>query len=278
MFYKKRLNNNAVVAVDSSGNEQILTGCGLGFKIKIGEIVDESKVEKIFTLKDTTANQRLQELLKTLPVEYISVAEEIVAYAQQSIEKVNESAIVSLSDHIYMAVERKKQGITVKNMMLWDIKKFYRDEFLIGEYALNLIQQKVGVQLDEDEAGFIALHIVNAQLDLHLKSVQKITKLMQEIETIVRMTFAINLDVNSVYYYRFITHLKFFAERLFSGKIYEGDDIDNMLEIVCKKYPKAYECVDKIAAFVAKKYAYDLSNEELLYLTIHISRVVQKHK
>lgn len=279
MYYKKRLNNNVVVAIDEDNNEQILMGKGLGFKVEIGTVVDESKIEKIFTLKDTNANQRLQELCKTVPVEHIELAEEIVNYARIHVDnKLNENVIVSLCDHIYMAVERKKQNIEVKNMMLWDIKRFYRDEYLVGKYSIGLIYKRFGVLLSDDEAGFIALHIVNAQLDLHTKSVNEITIVMQEIETIVRMTFAISLDMNSVYYYRFITHLKFFAERLFSGKLCENQDVDNMLELIKTKYEKAYNCVMKIAQFIEQKYKYQLSQEEILYLSIHISRIVQISK
>lgn len=101
---------------------------------------------------------------------------------------------------------------------------------------------------------------------------------MQEIETIVRMTFSIDLDVESVYYYRFITHLKFFAERLFSNKTYQDQDVDNMLEIVEMKYPKEYACVEKISKFIEKQYGYKLSKEEMLYLCIHVSRIVSVSK
>lgn len=180
LFYKKRLNNNAVVVADENGNEQILTGKGLGFNAKIGAVVDKSKIEKIFTLKNDTDNQRLQELLKTVPVEYLELAEEIINYARIHIDnEINASAIIALCDHIYMAAERKQQGIDVKNLMLWDIKKFYRDEYGVGVYAVELVKRRFQVELTEDEAGFIALHIVNAQLDLHAKSVNEITQLMQ---------------------------------------------------------------------------------------------------
>ena len=277
--YKKRLNNNVVVALDEQGQEQILTGKGIGFQVEAGSFVDEKKIEKVFTLKDTTANKRLQELFQTIPVEHVELAEEIISYAKIHIDnQLNENVIVSLCDHIYMAVERKKQDIEVKNVMLWDIQKFYRDEYQIGKYAVKLIEERFGVQLNDDEAGFIALHIVNAQLDMHTKTVKEITKVMQEIETIVRMTFSIALDEDSVYYYRFITHLKFFAQRLFSGKSYAGTDVDNMLELVQCKYPKACECVEKIAHFLKQKYGYSLSEEEILYLSIHISRIVQVSK
>lgn len=279
MIYKKRLNNNVVVAVDEKGNEKILTGKGLGFQMPAGEVVDETRVEKTFELVDSTANKRLQELFKTIPIEHVSLAEDIVSYAKKSIPgRINDNVIVSLCDHIYMAVERKKQDIEVKNVMLWDIQKFYRDEYNVGLYALEQIKKNFDVSLSEDEAGFIALHIVNAQLDTKTKTVKEITKVMQDIETIVRITFSIDLDTTSVYYYRFITHLKFFAERLFSNNTYKDQDVNNMFDLVKMKYKQEVACVNKIAAFLEKQYNYELSDEEMLYLSIHISRIVQVSK
>ena len=125
---------------------------------------------------------------------------------------------------MYMAVERKKQGIEVKNVLLWDIQKFYRDEYKVGRYAIALIRERFGVELSEDEAGFIALHIVNGQLHLETKSVREITTL---------------------------------------------------LELIREKYPQDVECVLDIAAFLKQRYGYTLSEEEILYLSIHVSRIHQ---
>lgn len=279
MKYKKRVNNNVVIAVDEQGNEQILTGRGIGFQITKGAEVDASRIEKVFTLKDETANQRLQELFQTIPVEHVNLAEDILDYARIHISNpIQENVLVSLCDHMYMAVERKKQGIDVHNVLLWDIQKFYRDEYEVGKYAIEKIQENFGVRLADDEAGFIALHLVNGQLDMESKTVKEITQVMQEIETIVRMTFSVELDVDSVYYYRFITHLKFFAERLFSKKTYEQQDVDNILDIVTLKYPAECACVEKISSFIQKRYGYTLSEEEKLYLCIHIARIIQVSK
>lgn len=99
--------------------------------------------------------------------------------------------------------------------------------------------------------------------------------LMQEIERIVRIDFAIDINTDSIYYDRFISHLKFFAERVFSHKTFTGQEVDGLLDVIIQKYPKAYACVNKISAFLTKKYAYTLSEEEILYLSIHISRIVQ---
>lgn len=279
MVQKKRLNNNVIIALDEDGSEVILAGCGLGFQTKDGMAVDESKVEKTFVLTDTRMKEQFKELLKNIPIEHVKLADDIISYARIHVNsRISENVIIALCDHIYMAVERKKQGIDVKNVLLWDIKRYYQAEYQAGLYAVKLVREKFGVELQEDEAGFIALHIVNAQMDLHTKTVSEVTKVMQEIETIVRITFRVKLDEESVYYHRFISHLKFFAERVFSGKSYDGQDMAGLSGVIRAQYGDAYECSLKIAAFMEKEYRYHLSEEEILYLSIHIARIVKVMK
>ncbi|MDO5411463.1 MAG: PRD domain-containing protein [Lachnospiraceae bacterium] len=81
---------------------------------------------------------------------------------------------------------------------------------------------------------------------------------------------------DDVYYYRFITHLKFFAKRLIEQKTYQDEESDDLLDVIKKKYQNAYRCVEKIGQFIDRKYEYQLSKEELLYLTIHIERVINR--
>ncbi|MDE6970063.1 MAG: PRD domain-containing protein, partial [Eubacterium sp.] len=81
---------------------------------------------------------------------------------------------------------------------------------------------------------------------------------------------------DNVYYYRFITHLKFFAKRLVDHNNYQDDENDDLLEVIRQKYAKSYQCVEKITQFISKKYGYVMSREEQLYLTIHIARAIHK--
>ncbi|WP_347452272.1 PRD domain-containing protein [Clostridium baratii] len=174
--------------------------------------------------------------------------------------------------------KRIKNNITVKNALLWEIKRFYKKEFEIGLKALELIEEKTHVRLPLDEAGFIALHIVNAQLDIEQPKIQEITKLIEEILTIVRINFKIEFNEDSVFYYRFITHLRYFAQRLFSNKTYNSDTDEELVNIIKIKYAKEFECVNKIKTFISKKYNYELSNDEYVYLTIHIAKVIEDSK
>ena len=80
-------------------------------------------------------------------------------------KKLNEIIYVSLTEHIHGAIERYHQGIQVKNPLLMEIKRLFADEYEIGRRALEMIHQDFGVLFEEDEAGYIAYHIVNAELN-----------------------------------------------------------------------------------------------------------------
>ncbi|MBW6411607.1 BglG family transcription antiterminator LicT [Clostridium weizhouense] len=277
MIIHKILNNNVIVILNENEEEQVVMGRGIAFKKRVGDNVDENIVDKVFSLSDKNMTNKLQELLKDFPLEYVELSDEIIKYAKLRLGKrLNDNLILSLSDHIRTAVERHLEGIDMKNVLLWDIKRFYKDEFAVGLEALKMISDNLNVELIEDEAGFIALHIVNSLMDETIDNVYDITKVMQEILNIVKYCLNITFDEESVYFYRFITHIKFFAQRLITKKTFDDENDDSLLSIIKEKYKESYKCVNKITEFIYKKYNYIISNEEKLYLTIHIARIFNK--
>lgn len=280
MKIDKILNNNVVVVKDPNGTEQIVMGRGLAFQKRVGDDLGDKVIDKVFTLTNTDALTKFQELVVDIPIEHVEIAEEIISYAKTHLgKKLNEMIYISLVDHVYTSIIRASEGIHIRNALLWDIRRFYPDEFKIGLHALDLIEESFGIRLEEDEAGFIALHLVNAELDeQHIQNMYEITKIMQEVTNIVKYHFQVEFDEDNVYYYRFITHLKFFAQRLVNGTTYGGEDDDGLLEVIKNKYKNSYSCVLKISDFIASKYKYSISAEEKVYLTIHVERVIYKTK
>lgn len=274
----KILNNNVIVSKNKHDKEIIAMGKGIAFKKKVGEHIEDELIDKVYTLSDEVSS-KFQELAAEIPVEHMKISDDIIKYVKLKLgKKLNDSIYLSLCDHISTAILRHEEGVDVKNVLLWDIKKFYKDEFEIGKHGLEMIKEKLNVQLNEDEAGFIALHIVNAEMDEKLETIYEVTKVMQEILNIVKYFFHIDFDEDSVYFYRFITHLKFFAHRLITKSSYQDEQSDDLLELIKIKYKNAYACCLKIKQFLKTNYAYDLSQEETLYLTIHIARVVYKNE
>ncbi|MFE8103545.1 transcriptional antiterminator BglG [Brenneria goodwinii] len=273
MKIAKILNNNVVTVIDENNNESVVMGRGLGFKKQTGDSLDESLIEKVFALKSGELTSRLRELLSEIPLEVITTADRIISLAKERLPgKLQNSIYISLTDHCHFAIERHKQGVNIRNVLLWEIKRLYQKEFLVGVEALDIIEQRLSVRLPEDEAGFIALHLVNAQLDSEMPEVIHITKIMQEILNIVK--YQLNLDYNeqALSYHRFVTHLKFFAQRLIGKNTVFSDD-ESLHDVVKEKYQLAYQCAEKIQAHIDQQYRYCLTKEELMFLTIHIERV-----
>ena len=277
MIIQRILNNNVVIVKNKKGQEEIVCGKGIAFKKKVGEFVDVSAINKVFTLRGRKELEYFQELWEEIPVEYFKVADDVVGMIKLELgKKISDTLYISLIDHIYMAVQRSEKGIQVRNAMMWDIQRFYPEEFHLGEKALGMIQKKLNVSLLQDEAAFIALHIVNASADgSDMTKVLEITKLIGEIETIVKRYYRMEFENESVYYYRFVTHLKFLAQRLVTKTTYDEEESE-LFTMVRDKYDQSYQCVERIAKFIQEEYHCGLSGEEKLYLTIHIERVTEK--
>lgn len=274
----KILNNNAAVVKDDTGQEQIVMGRGICFKKRPGEEIGRDMVDKIFCLSTADASSKFQVLVQDVPMEHITLGEEIIAKAKEQLGSgLNDMIYISLIDHVHTSIMRFLDGVTVKNVLLWDIRRFYKEEFRIGLWALERIWQECHVRLPEDEAGFIALHLANARMDKGIMhNMYEITRIIQEVSNIVRYYFRVDFNEEDVYYYRFITHLKFFAKRLVEHNAHSDEEGDDLWVVIRKKYPEAFQCTERIGAFVARKYGYLISKEEQLYLAIHIERVVNK--
>ena len=117
-------------------------------------------------------------------------------------------------------MERLRSGVRYPNHLLWEITNFYPAEFAIGKQAIDIIETTTGViGCPEDEAGFIALHIVNAEIDGKMADMVRITELIQQASSaVVQDYYGVALDDQSLDYGRFITHLKFLGQRITQGR------------------------------------------------------------
>lgn len=274
MLIEKIINNNIVSSLDEEGNEIVVMGRGLGFKARPGQQLDPGKVEKVFRMENNKETERLQEVLADIPLEHIQICNEIIAYAKSVINNtLSKNIYITLTDHINYAISRHREGITFTNALLWEIKKFYHQEFMVGQKAVELIRGKLGVELSEDEAASIALHFVNAELGMELPGTIDVTKLIQNAMKIITYHFKTVIREDTINYERFITHLKFFSQRVITHNNHQGKD-EVFHEMIRNQYPEAYKCAEKIKTYVEKEYRIVIPEEELIYLTIHIKRIL----
>lgn len=269
------LNTNSVLTRDPSGEETVLLGAGIGFKRKPGDDVEESRIEKRFVLKDKDHQSRFEELVNSIPKEYIMVAEQIISLGKTLHNmKFNESIHIALPDHIHTAVVNKRNGVVVPNSLLLDIRQFYMNEYEIGIRGLELIRDELHCDLPEDEAGFIAMHFVNAQYGSENTNAKKIIQLVKELNELILKELNIVPDEDSLNYYRYMTHLKFFAQRIVRNYHYTNED-NSILDTMLLNYPKEYMCSRKVCRYVKENYGYKPNHDEAIYLTVHLTHLTR---
>lgn len=273
IIIEKVINNNIISAYEKSGAEVIVMGRGIGFKKKQGEVVPADQISKIFRIKSRTLTEQFKELLANMPLERVRISDEIISHAKDHLKlKLNQSIYVTLTDHINFAIERVSQGIEPQNALLWEIKRFYPQEFQLGIYALELIHDRLGILLPEDEAGFIALHFVNAEYGTDIRDAVKFPDQMQAIVDIVERELGILLDESSLHYERFMTHIKFLIQRIYRKELLSSEDRELSL-MMQRKYPREYQCSVKVAEYIMQATGCRLSEEKIMYLSVHIRRV-----
>ena len=273
IIIEKVINNNIISAYEKSGAEVIVMGRGIGFKKKQGEVVPADQISKIFRIKSRTLTEQFKELLANMPLERVRISDEIISHAKDHLKlKLNQSIYVTLTDHINFAIERVSQGLEPQNALLWEIKRFYPQEFQLGIYALELIHDRLGILLPEDEAGFIALHFVNAEYGTDIRDAVKFPDQMQAIVDIVERELGILLDESSLHYERFMTHIKFLIQRIYRKELLSSEDRELSL-MMQRKYPREYQCSVKVAEYIMQATGCRLSEEEIMYLSVHIRRV-----
>lgn len=271
----KKYNNNVVQTYDDDLKEVIVIGSGIAYNKNPGSWIDEKQIEKRFLLQDTYQQEMISRLLREIPVEHFEVSEKIISFAEEYLNTVlNESIHVTLADHISFTLTRLENGYSVNNPLLWDIKNLYEKEFVVGLYALDLIEKQLHIRLPEDEAGFVVIHVIDAKLNQQNLAVSNIMKITGQIMKIVKYQLKLDLQEDSLIYNRFLTHLKFFAQRILKDEHVNFGDEDIMKSFI-KNYPEAFEGAQYIAQFVEDNYEYKVNDEEKLYLAVHIQRLIR---
>lgn len=272
----KVINNNNLCVLDDNGREQIVSGKGIGFGRKYGDTVDASQIQKTYLVTDSELQKKMITMLKEIPNEYMVFTNDLVEHFKQVYPlPLNESLLVTLSDHIAFAIDRKKKGIEFTNPLLDSIQQAYPQELSLGEYCIDQIDRQFGIHMKKDEAGFIAMHIINARLDTKMSDVYDITKLINGCIEIAEYYYQQRFDRNSDEFDRFLSHLKYLAQRLFQNKELPqklGNDpiFVTMIRKTCNHH---YKCAQCLQDYILKTYKKNINEDELITLAIHLKRI-----
>ncbi|WP_440897631.1 PRD domain-containing protein [Amphibacillus sp. Q70] len=275
MRITKVLNNNLVAVIEEGGKEVILSGPGVGFKKKPGNKVELEKVKQRYVIQNEQ-RQQLYSLLEATPLEHLILAKEIFETIIPNKQSNNSGMqFLALADHITFALEREKNNISLKNLLLGEIKILYPKEFELGYKATQLINQRLGTHFNEDEAGFITFHIINFLSSDTENDARLIAEFTQSTIEIFRNLFHIKIPTNSLDYQRLLIHLKHFSLN-FKEKVLSKDDAPTeILDILIKENVKLSKFISIMNDYCKEIFGREMDKEEQTYLAVHVTRILK---
>lgn len=274
---EKVLNNNVLIASHPTYDEVVLIGKGIGFGKKKGDVIEQKDVEKWFILKNEREQEQYKKLLPHVDEEFIGLMNDIIQHIRKRTNSpLNEHIHVALTDHILFAIKRLEQGMDIKNPFLVETKSLYPLEYDVATEVVNMLNERLHIQLPEGEIGFIALHIHSALTNHQLSEVNQHSQLISRLVSVVEEQLDIRIDRESIHYLRFVRHLRYAIERVKKGeKIEEPKKLSNILK---ETYPLCYNLSWKLIKIMQQTLQLPVDEAEAVYLTLHLQRLTGKNE
>lgn len=269
----RRINNNVALCQDSRGRELIALGKGIGFGALPRE-VSLAEIERTFYDVDS----RYQPLLTELPDDVLAFSARIVDIAANELSyPLSPNTVFTLADHINFAIERARKKIRVKMPLAYDVEQMYPTEYRIGQHTVRRIQKEFLVSLPQSEAVGIAMNLLNNRLtqEAPVPGTVQDEEMLEEITEIVENSFHILVDRESFNYSRYATHLQYLFQRIHAGKAIQSDNLQ-LYTSLREEFPEIAACVETIAAHIQQAWHCTLTEEEKLYLILHVNRICIK--
>lgn len=269
----KKINNNAAICLDDNNGEFVAIGTGIGFPPVPYELEDLTAVQRTYY----DINRMYYELLNVLPEEILEVSTKIVDTFRIRMDgSISSNLIFTLADHIHFAVERLNRNIKIDTLLKYDIPHFYEKEYEMGLEAVKIINRELKIRLPKEEAGNIALHLVNAgAVAGNEKSQGYVEGVINDIREIISKTFDIYIDKDTFNFSRFVSHIQYMLKREEKGAPVSSENY-KLFESIRDEYPRTFQCALKIKKYLNNELSCDLNEEELLYLILHINRLCER--
>ena len=279
LIVDKVVNNNIVIAKDFRGREVVAIGKGLGFRKNKNQPVYPDEIMKTYVLVDQ-AGSGVFTLFEEVPFEVIETAQKIIDHAQEHLKGTfNVNLLISLADHINFSMIQYQRGNEAPKLVNEEVKRFYKEEYQVGQDAVKMINERFGITLPKEEATSIAFHLITATENKSNHQTLAIMKAVSDIVKIVEDHMKVTLDEDSLTYSRFIIHLKFFLKNILSHQVVQGvPGMEFLLDQIRTEYTDAIGCVRKISDYIVEKFHYMCSDEDCIYLMLHIVRLYETTK
>ncbi|NDO45611.1 PRD domain-containing protein [Clostridium sp. MD294] len=266
----KVLNNNGILVIDlDSKQEYIFLGKGVGFGKKVNQNVNSIDNAKAYCFTEEQSRQNSIHTIKSISPVFIEIAASIIEEAEKKFGAVDNNILLALADHIAFAIKRMQEGIELKNPFAKEIKVLFEEEYSVAKMGREFIKEKIGVEINDDEVGYITLHVHTALTREHVVQSMDIARMIQEGIQKIEMELGTILDNETISYTRLLTHMKFMILRVINEEKLHLD----MTSYVLDNFPSSFDLAKRICKEFENITKKPFPDIEISYFAIHIERV-----
>lgn len=266
----KVLNNNTVLAKHDH-EEIIVMFKGIGFGKKAGESLQVPPQAKKYLMQKTyQSKDRFQNIIEYIDPIYLEIADEILKRAEARFSQIDHNILLPLADHIFFTMKRMKENILPSNPFHYDIQLLFPDEYEVAQEARDIIFQYTSQMINDDEVGFITLHVHSAVSTNKVVESMEATRIIHEQILQLQKDLNIVIDVHSISYARLMNHIKFLIVRINTGEKLQMD----ISEFTKDKFPFAYQQAQQMCDSLSKILKKEMPETEVGYLALHLERIL----
>lgn len=268
----KKIYNNNVALADIDGVTKVVTGKGIAYKKKAGDLIDESLIKEQYVLEKSAQFKFYDDIFDNIGHDTLDAIEQVLLYAADALNTtINSTTKLAIIDHLYYAIKRFHAGINMDDTFLGDLKRIYNREYAIAKQCLQMINSRLNIQLNDNECSIITLHFINVTYNSEEgRQAVKEAQIVNDILSIIYNWSKEEIDKESEEYGRFLTHIRYLVRKASKGR--KDKKIRNLFlyNHYRSVYKEAYDCAVEIQKYIKAKLNFKLNEDELLYLIVHI--------
>lgn len=267
---KKALNHNTLIAIGMNDNQEyLMIGKGIGFGRKVSERIEAPKGCTVYSLHEQTERGNATELVKGMDPVFLEIAEQVLKEGEKVFGKIDWSILFPMADHIAFAVKRIRNQEQISNPLTNDIQALFHMEYKTAECIRPILKECLGVEIDEHEIGYIALHVHSAIEDENVALSMQIARTVRECIDLVEEETGEKIDVMSLSYNRLMNHVRYMVARAIRNEKLKL----NMNDYMSVKFPDAFRLASTVCGHLERYLKKPLDEVEIGYLAMHIQRV-----
>lgn len=271
----KTLNHNSFIGVEESSNQEYLVmGKGIAFGKKPGQRVQPGEDARIYSLTELTERGNARAIVQGVSPDSLELASAVLDQAEKEFGKIDRSIVFPMADHLDFAIRRIQNGEQISNPLTDDIRVMFYKEYKVASCIRELLKERLQIEIDEHEIGYIALHVHSAIVEENVSQAMEVARAVRESISLVENITGHKIDIMSLSYNRLMNHIRYMVARAVGGEKLKM----NINDYMSVKFPAAFRAAEKICKEMEASLKLPMEDIEIGYLAMHMERMMDREE